>query len=173
MDDCARAFGRWLEAWALDDLAFLALAGPVLPMVQARNLRVFGVSAAAAGIALAQQFPLLGAHPRLHGFGHAEWVSFAAPRAVPDALAQHLNEKLNAALQSPGQQQLNAQMGAARCRLVDLAEATRFFDSEIRSMQTQVAAFGLQPQQGASSRRSIGASAAQTRNAVDRGGQAP
>jgi tripartite-type tricarboxylate transporter receptor subunit TctC len=128
------------------DLAFLALAGPLLPVVQARKLHIYGVSAAAAGTALARQHPRLDEHPGLHGFAHAAWLSFAVPQAVPETVAQQLNQHLNAALQSPALQLLAAQMGAAPYRPADLAEAARFYSSERRSLQALARAVGLQPQ---------------------------
>lgn len=128
------------------DLAFLPLAGPLLAVIQARKLRVYGVSAAAAGTALAQQMPLLSAEPRLRGFAHAAWVSFALPKAVAEPVAQRLNRHLNAALLSPAVQQLAAQMGAAAPAPLSLADAARFFEAETKSLQALARRIGLQAQ---------------------------
>jgi tripartite-type tricarboxylate transporter receptor subunit TctC len=129
------------------DLAFIALAGPVLPLVQARQLQVYGVAASPAGMAPASTtYPRLGDHPGLGGFVHAAWLSFAVPTAVPEAVALHLNLQLNAALQAPSLQAYAAQLGAAAHRPAGLAEAAHFYEGEIRSLQALAAAIGLQAQ---------------------------
>ncbi len=128
------------------DLSFLPLAGPLLPMIQARKLRVYGLAALAEGPAPAERHRLLSSHPKLQGFAHASWVSFAAPRAVPEGVAQQLNAHLNAALQSPDLRQLLTQMGVASVVPAGLAEAARFYDDQTRSLQALARAIRLQAQ---------------------------
>jgi tripartite-type tricarboxylate transporter receptor subunit TctC len=128
------------------DLTFLPLAGPLLPVIQARKLHVYGVSAAALGTPLAQQHPLLSAHLKLQTFAHASWLSFALPRAVGESVAQRLNQHLNAALQSASVQQLAAQMGAAVSAPMSLADAARFYQAETSSLQALARSIGLQAQ---------------------------
>jgi tripartite-type tricarboxylate transporter receptor subunit TctC len=126
------------------DLTFLPLAGPLLAVIQARKLPVYGVSGAAAGTPLAQMHPLLSAHPKLPGFAHAAWVSFALPTAVAESVAQRLNLHLNAALQSTAVQQLASQMGAAVSAPMSLADAARFFEAETSNLQALARTIGLQ-----------------------------
>ena len=128
------------------DLCFLPLAGPLLQVIQARKLRVYGMSAAAVGTPLAQQHPLLSAHPQLHSFAHAAWVSFALPAAAAEPVAQRLNLHLNAALQSAAVQQLALQMGATVSAPTSLADAARFFEAETASLQALARSIGLQAQ---------------------------
>jgi tripartite-type tricarboxylate transporter receptor subunit TctC len=132
------------------DLTFLALAGPLLPLVQARKMRVYGLAAAVAprpqGDAQATPLPLLSHHPKLTGFSHTSWVSFAVPRGVPDAVAQQLNGHLNAALQSPELRQLLMQMGIARAAPASLADAAGFYAEQTRSLQALARTVGLQAQ---------------------------
>lgn len=126
------------------DLSFLPLAGPLLPMVQARKLKVYGLAASAGGPPQAEPQRLLSSHPRLKDFSHASWVSFAAPRGVPEGVAQQLNTQLNAALQSPELRQLLSQMGVASVAPASLADAARFYEEQTRSLQALARAIRLQ-----------------------------
>jgi tripartite-type tricarboxylate transporter receptor subunit TctC len=128
------------------DLTFLALAGPLLPLIQARKMHVYGLAAAAARPAQSEPPRLLSSHPKLRAFSHASWVSFAVPRGVPDGVAQLLNGHLNSALQAPELRQLLAQMGAASAVPTSLADAAAFYEDQSRSLQALARAIGLQAQ---------------------------
>jgi tripartite-type tricarboxylate transporter receptor subunit TctC len=128
------------------DLTFLPLAGPLLPMVQARKLKVYGLAASAGGVPPGEPQQLLSSHPKLQDFSHAAWVSFAVPRGVPEGAAQQLNAHLNAALQSPDLRQLLSQMGVAGVMPASLADAARFYDDQTRSLQALARAIRLQAQ---------------------------
>lgn len=128
------------------DLCFLAMAGPLVPLMQAKKLHVYGVSPAAARLPLAEQYPLLSSHPKLKGFAHTAWVSFAVPKGVPEDVAQRLNGHINAALQTPAIRQLLTQMGTALPAPASLTDAARFYEDETRGMQALARAIRLQAQ---------------------------
>jgi tripartite-type tricarboxylate transporter receptor subunit TctC len=128
------------------DLALMPLAGPLLQVVHARKLHVYGVSAAGAGTPAAQQHGLLSSRAGWRRFDHSAWLSFAAPQAVPEPVAQRLNLHLNAALASPAVQQLALQMGASAPVPASLEDAARFYAEQIRSMQLLSRRLGLTPE---------------------------
>ena len=135
------------------DLSFLPLAGPVLQVVQTRQLRVYGVARAddAPAVPTAPTSPAgaqrrLSAHPALQGFAHSAWLSFAVPRAVPESVAQQLNENLHAALQTPALAQLLAQLGSPLARTESLAEAAHFYQAETQRLQSLARSLQLQPE---------------------------
>lgn len=128
------------------DLAFLPLAGPLLPLVQARKMKVYGLASGGVVRPGAEAPAPLSSHPRLKDFVHASWVSFAVPKGVPDEVAQQLNGYLNRALQSPELQQLLQQMGVAGVSPTGLADAARFYEEQTRSLQALARAIRLQAQ---------------------------
>jgi tripartite-type tricarboxylate transporter receptor subunit TctC len=128
------------------DLTFLALAGPLLPLIQARKMPVYGLASTAARPSQGEPQRLLSSHPKLRGFSHASWLSFAVPKGVPDAVAQQLSGHLNDALQAPELRQLLAQMGVAGAVPATLADAARFYEDQTRSLQALARAIRLQAQ---------------------------
>jgi tripartite-type tricarboxylate transporter receptor subunit TctC len=124
------------------DIAFMALAGPIVGMVAAGKIKVIGLATAPRIPALAQ-FAVLNEHAALRDFDYPVWSTFAVSKSVPEETAAKLNQTLNDIMQSPPVQAWVKSAGSFALEPVTLQGAADFYQTETRKIRRLAKALNL------------------------------
>jgi tripartite-type tricarboxylate transporter receptor subunit TctC len=113
---------------------------PVVPHIKSGALRGLGVAAPKRNPAI-PNVPTYGemGYPGIYS---QSWVGFFAPAKTPDAVVEKLNTEINAVMKEPASVQTLAKAGFEPV-VKSVAEASKYFDSEVVSWAKMVKAIGF------------------------------
>jgi len=127
------------------DVAFLALGGPTLGMIQKGLLK-------AVAFASEQRQPLLPSVPTFNesglvkNFVYSAWGGIAVPKNTPESVATRLNTALAETLANPEVRKALSDSGVMPPAPMNLAEAGQFYTSETARWRNLAKAINLQPE---------------------------
>jgi tripartite-type tricarboxylate transporter receptor subunit TctC len=127
------------------DLSFFPFAGNLLQLAETGRVRVFGV-ASASRLPHLPNHALLGDHPRLKGFVHSAWNSFAVSKRVPAPMAERLSNELNTILHRPDIAAFALKMGSVVPERASLVEVAKFYRAETLKLRALARSIDLQAQ---------------------------
>ena len=127
------------------DFAVLVYSAALGGMAEQGRLRVIAQLGAQRS-ELLRNVPTVAEGQSLPNFSYRTWTGFMVPVATPEAVVQQLHSAIGRTLKDPDVRARLAAQTQLEAAPMSLAEAGRFFESEMARYRALATAIGLQPQ---------------------------
>jgi tripartite-type tricarboxylate transporter receptor subunit TctC len=127
------------------DMAFLPMAGPVMPTIADGKMKALGITAKTPH-PLFKQYPAMAAMPGLAELEFDLWAGIEVPKGTPDEAVNRLNKALYEVMQNPDLRKALEATGNAILPPRSTAELATVYASEIERYRAIAKSINLQPQ---------------------------